>query len=101
MEQELALWGGGIHLLGQRPKRDPALLESAHRGQQMRQRSAEAVQLPYHQAIVRPEKRQDFRETSAVSPAAAGMVLEEVALIHTSRQQRVTLKVHHLSVAVG
>jgi hypothetical protein len=29
------------------------------------------------------------------------MVLEEMALIHTSRQQRVTLKVHKLSVAVG
>ena len=101
MEQELALRGGGVHLLGQRTKGDPALLEFVHSGQQMRQRSAEAVQLPYHQAIARLEKRQGFRETSAVSPAAAGMVLEQVALIHTSRQQRVTLLVHHLPVAVG
>src|SRR5208337_1723893 len=66
-----------------------------------RRLTAQAVQLPYHQAIVRPEKRQGFRETGAVPSAAAGVVLEQVAFIHTSRQQRVALKVHHLPVAVG
>ena len=50
MEQELALRRGGIHL-GQRTKRDPACLEIVHCAQQMRQRSAQTVQLPDHQAV--------------------------------------------------
>jgi hypothetical protein len=59
----------------------------------MGQRSAQAVELPHHQAIVLPEKRQGFRETGAVPSAAAGMVLKQMALIHTGGQQRVALKV--------
>jgi len=101
MEQELALRRGCVHLLGQRTKCDPALLEFIHCGQQMRQRSAQSVELPHHQAIVLPEKRQSFCETDAVPSAAAGMVLEQMALIHTGSQQRVALKVQHLPVAVG
>ena len=53
VEQQFALRRGGIDLLGERAERNAALLEARHRGQQMRQRSAEPIQLPDHQAIAR------------------------------------------------
>src|ERR1019366_4644803 len=51
VEQKLALWRGGIHLLGQRTKGDTALPEIGYRGEEMWQGSAEPIQLPNDQAI--------------------------------------------------
>jgi hypothetical protein len=47
MEQEFALWGGGIHLFGQRAECDPALFQLVHRREQMGERSPETVEMGY------------------------------------------------------
>ena len=101
MEQELALRRGGVHLLGERTERDAALLEVVHRGQQMRQRPAEPVQLPDHQAIAGPDEGQRLCQAGAVVAAAAGVILEQVPLIDPGGEKGVALQVQHLPVAVG
>ena len=66
----------------------------------MRQRPAKPVQLPNHQAVVRSQERQRFRKAGAIAPAAAGMILKQVALIHAGSQERIALKIQHLPIAV-
>jgi len=78
VEQELALWRGRVHLLGQRPERDAAGLEVADRGEKVRQRPAEPIQLPDDQAIAGMQEGQCFGQASPVAAAAAGLVLEQV-----------------------
>ena len=51
VEQQLALWRGRVDLLSQRSECDAALLEPCYRVQEMRQRTAEPIQLPDHQAV--------------------------------------------------
>jgi hypothetical protein len=101
MKQELALRCGGVHLLGERSERDPTLLETVYRREQVGQRSAETVQLPYREAIAWPEERQGLRQAGAIPPAAAGVIFEQVPLIDSNGQQRVALQIQHLPIAVG
>src|SRR3954447_2548097 len=51
VEQQLALRGGGVDLFGQRAEGDAAVLEAGHRGEEVRQGSAEPVELPVRQAV--------------------------------------------------
>ena len=101
VEQELALRRGGIHLLGQRTKGDTALLEIGHRGEEMRQRSAEPVQLPDHQAVAGPDESKCFGQTSTVNTASGDPVFKQVAFVDPGGEKRVTLQVQNLAVAVG
>ena len=101
VEQQLALRRGGVHLLGQRPEGDAPRLEVSHRGQQMGQRSAQPIQLPDDQAVARSDECQRLGQTGTIATAAADTVLEQVTLIDAGGQQRVTLQVQHLTVAVG
>jgi hypothetical protein len=101
VEQQLALRRGGIHLLGQRTKGDATLLQIGHRGQQMRQRSAEPVQLPDHQAVARSDESQRLGQPGTVTAASSRVILEQVALIDPGGEQRVTLQVHDLPVTAG
>src|SRR5271157_4636196 len=87
MKQEFALRRGGVHLFGQGSERDPAFFEAVHHAQQMRQRPAEAIQLPYDQAVATSGKRQRLRQPGAIVAAAARMVLEEVPFIDAGGQE--------------
>jgi hypothetical protein len=42
--------------------------ETVYRGEQVGQRSAETVQLPYHEAVARPEERQGLRQAGTIPP---------------------------------
>jgi hypothetical protein len=66
MEQEFALRRGGVHLFGERPKRDPTFLEAVYCREQVGKRSAETVKLPYHKAVVRSEERQSLCQAGAL-----------------------------------
>jgi hypothetical protein len=81
------------------PRFETVSLQIVHGVQQVRQRAAEAIQLPNDETVARLEERQRFGETGAILSAAAGMVLEQVRRIHAGRQQRVTLEVQKLAVA--
>ena len=101
VEQQLALRRGGIHLFGKRTKGDAALLQIGHRGEQMRQRSAEPVQLPDHQAVARSDEGQRLGQPGTVATASSRAILEQVALIDPGGEQRVTLQVHDLAATAG
>ena len=101
VEHQLPLRGRGVHLLSQAAERDVPRLEIRDRGQQVRQRAAEPVELPDHQAVAGPEKRQGLGQPGAVATAAACPVFEQVALVDAGREQCVTLQVHDLSVTIG
>jgi hypothetical protein len=92
---------GGVDLLGQPPERDTALLEVRHRGQQMRQRATEPIQLPDHQTVAVAHDGQRLAQASAIVAAAARVVVEQVPLIDPGGEQCIPLQVQHLPVAVG
>ncbi len=79
----------------------PRVLEVGHRGQQVRQRSAEPVQLPDHQAVARPDESERIGQAGTIAATAAGPILEQVPLVDAGGEERVTLQVQHLPVAVG
>jgi hypothetical protein len=89
MEQEFALRGGGVHLLGQRAECDAAVLQPVYRRQQMGQRSSEAIELPHHMAIARLQERQRLRKTATIVAAAAGAIFEQMPLVNSRCQQGV------------
>src|SRR5208283_983880 len=100
VEQEFALRGGRVHLLGQRAESDAARLEIGHRGKKVRQRSAEPVQLPDDQAVASLDESQRLGETGMIAAAAGGPILKQVALVDPGGEKRVTLQVQNLSVTV-
>ena len=100
MEQELALRRGGVHLLGQRPECDPALLQLVYRREQMGQRSAETVKLPDHQAIARLKESEAFARPGR-SPRLPLARSSNRCRSSTPRQQGIALQIHNLAVAVG
>ncbi len=65
-------------------------LEVGHCDQEVGQRSAEPIQLPSHQAIAGFDELQHFGQPRPVIAAAAGTILEQVALIHPRGEKRVT-----------
>jgi hypothetical protein len=76
VEQQLALWRGRVDLLSQRSECDAALLEPCYRVQKMRQRTAEPIRLPDHQAVAGTNKRECFGQAGAITAAAARPVAE-------------------------
>jgi hypothetical protein len=76
VKQQLALRHGGVDLFGERAESETALLQIRYRGQQMRQGSAEPIQLPDHQAIAGADERQRLAQAGAVATTAARAVLE-------------------------
>jgi|SRR5271166_9171 len=76
VEQQFALWRGRVDLLSQRSECDAALLEPCYRVQEMRQRTAEPIQLPDHQAVAGTNKRECFGQAGAITAAAARPVVE-------------------------
>ena len=87
MEQEFALRGGGVHLLGQRAERHTAFLEAVHCRQQVGQRSPETVEFPNHEAIARLEEGQSLGKAGTIVAAAAGAIFEQMPLVDPRRQQ--------------
>ena len=79
----------------------PRCLEVGNRRQQVRQRSAEPVQLPDDQAIAGSDERKRLGQTGTIAAATADPILEQVTLIDAGGEQRVTLQVQNLTVAVG
>ena len=100
MKQELSLRSRGVHLFGQRTESDASCFKFVHRGQQMWQRAAETIQLPDDQTIARTDECQRSRQTGAISPSAAGVILEQMAFIHPGSQECVALQVQNLPVSV-
>jgi len=47
----------------------------------VRQRAAETIQPPDHQAIAGPDERHRLSQAGTVAAAAAGPVIEQVALV--------------------
>ncbi len=74
MEEEFALRGGGVHLLGQRAECDAAILLLVYCREQMGQRSPETVELPHHKAIARLEEGQRLPKAGTIIAAAAGAI---------------------------
>lgn len=101
MKQKFTLRSGGIHLLGQRPERDPAFLEVVYSREQVGERSPETIELPHHKAITRLEERQRRGKACAIVAGAAGTIFKQVPLIDPCRQQGVALQVQDLAIAVG
>lgn len=101
VEQKLTLGRRGVHLLGQRTEGDATLLEFGYRGEEMGQRSAKPIQLPDNQAVTGSYESQRLGQAGTVTAAATGSILEQVALVNTGGEERVTLQVQHLTVALG
>ena len=101
MEQEFALRGGGIHLLGERAECNPAFLQLVYRRKQMGQRSPKTVELPHHQAIARLEECQRRRKAGTIVAAAARAIFKQMPLIDPCGQQGVALQIQDLAIAVG
>jgi hypothetical protein len=101
MEQEFALWRGGVHLLGQRAERHPAFLQAIHCREQVRQRSPETVEFPHHETIARLEEGQSLCKAGTIVAAAAGAIFEQMPLIDPRRQQGIALQIHYLAIAIG
>ena len=79
----------------------PRFLRSVTGGQEVGQRTAKPVQLPDDQAVTGPDESERLGQAGAFTAAAAGMVLEQVALIHTGGQESIALKVQHLPITVA
>lgn len=101
LEQEFPLRRSCIHLLCQRPKGDAPRLEIRHRGQQMRQRSTEPIQLPHHLAISGPNEGKRACQTGSVAAAATGPIFKQVTFIDAGSQKGVTPQVEHLPVCLS
>jgi hypothetical protein len=69
--------------------------------EEMGQRPTKAIKFPHHQAVTWPNEGECRSQASAITPTATGMVLEQVAFINAGSEQRVTLQIQHLTVAVG
>jgi hypothetical protein len=91
VEQKRALRRGGVHLLGERAERNAARLQLGDRVQEMRQRPAQAIELPDHQTVTRADEREGLGQTRSVVAAAARPVLEQMTCIDAGGEQGITL----------
>jgi len=73
-EDEPAAGGGGVVGLGQEPEAHSPALELGNRGQQVRQRPAEAVQAPHHEGVAGQQPLEEPGELGAVVTSAGGDV---------------------------
>ena len=71
-----------------------------HRGEEVRQRSAEPVQLPDDQAVASFDESQRLGEAGTIAAAAGGPILKKVALVDPGGEKRVALQVQNLAVTV-
>ena len=78
----------------------PRFLRSVTVVEEMRQRSAEPVQLPDDQAVAGSDESQRLGQAGTIAAAAGGPILEQVTLIDPGGEERVTLQVQNLTVAV-
>jgi len=69
-------------------------------GEQMRQRTAEAIELPNDKHVAGADEIQRPGQPGAITLGAGGVVLEQVPVIDASREQRITLQVCALTVGV-
>jgi hypothetical protein len=76
VEQQLAGRLGGVHAFRQRTERDLLFLERVDDGQQMGERSPEAIQLPDNQDIASLHKVQRFGQTGTVILGPRGVIRE-------------------------
>src|SRR6185312_9348837 len=67
VKDQHATWRGGIDQLRQRHQPDAPPLKLVHHLQEMRQRAAEAVKLPYNQIVSNLELRQALLQARAAS----------------------------------
>jgi len=67
----------------------------------MRKRSAKPVQFPDDQAVPGLNESKGTGQAGAIAAAPAGPIFEQVALIDTSGDERVSLQVKNLPVGVG
>jgi hypothetical protein len=101
VEQQFTLRRSGVDLLGERAERDATLFEAGDRCQQMRQRSAEPVELPNDQTVARPNEGERLAQPGPIIAAAARAILEDMPLIDPRREQCIALQIQHLTVTVG
>ena len=99
-EQEGPVRRGRIHLFGQGTKRHALNLEGEDNLQEMRERTAQAVQFPDDQAIAGVDIGEGLLEPRAIIPRAAGLVGKQLPGIHTSREQGIALQVGRLTIVL-
>jgi hypothetical protein len=76
VKQEFTLRCGRVHLFGQGTEGDVARLEVSHRGEEMRQRSTEPIQLPDDQAVAGLDESERLGQTGPIASTAASAILE-------------------------
>lgn len=91
VEQQFTRLRCGVHAFGQRSERDMSLTQRIDDGQQLRQRSAEPIQLPDNQHAARLNERQHQGQASAIILGARCAILEQVGRSDASGQQRIVL----------
>ena len=92
--------GGRLHLFGQGTKRHALGLEGQDNLQEMRERTAQAVQFPDDQAIAGVDIGEGLLEPRAIVPRAAGLIGKQLPGIHTSREQGIALQVGCLTIGL-
>jgi len=101
MEQEFTLRCCRVHLFGEGTEPNATRLQFVHRRQEMRQCPTKTIELPDHQTIAAADESQCLGKTGAVTSTATGVILEQMALIDASGEQRVALQVQYLPVALA
>src|SRR6185503_14407228 len=66
----------------------------------MRERAAEAVQLPDDETIAGVDRGEGLLEPRAIVSRAAGLVGKQLPGIHTSREQGIALQVGRLTIVL-
>ena len=66
----------------------------------MRQRTAEAIELPNDKHVAGADEIQRPGQPGSITLGAGSVVLEQVPVIDASREQRITLQVCALTVGV-
>src|SRR5690242_2814880 len=101
MKQKLAMRRGRVHALGQRAKGDAGLTQTGDDGEQMRQRTAKAIELPDNQRIAGLEELEATLEAGTIVARARCLILEQVTGVDAGSDQGIALQSGALPVAVG
>jgi len=88
---------GGVHLLGERAERHAAFLQFGDDRQEVRQRAAEAVELPDDQYVAVSEIGEASMQTRSIILGARRSILMEMTFVHTRGDQRIALQIDRLT----